>query len=131
MPVVYTDRVHPVNMISVHTMCEHAPMSEMSERLKEARTKAGYASARSAALKFGWPVSTYGAHENGQNDYDAEAAAKYAKAYRVSPGYLLTGEDPPISAEDREDLALLREARQHGILGEVRKYVRFRLSETE
>ncbi len=106
-------------------------MSDMSDRLKEARAKAGYASARSAALKFGWPVSTYGAHENGQNDYDAEAAAKYAKAYRVSPAYLLTGENPPLSAEDREDLALLREARDRGILGEVMKYVRFRLSETE
>ena len=41
-------------------------MSEMGERLKQARIAAGHISARSAALKFGWTPSTYGAHENGQ-----------------------------------------------------------------
>ena len=131
MTAIYTNRVHVVNMISVHTLCEHLAMSEMGERLKQARIAAGHISARSAALKFGWTPSTYGAHENGQNDFDAEIAVEYARAFRVFSGWLLTGEDGPLSPDDREDLALLRQARDHGVIGEVRKYVRFRLLETE
>lgn len=65
----------------------------MHERLRNARIKAGYKSARRAALRFGWSVSTYAAHENGQNRFDAESARAYGRAFSVSPGWLLTGED--------------------------------------
>jgi phage repressor protein C with HTH and peptisase S24 domain len=65
---------------------------DMGERLRSARFSAGFNSARSAAIKFGWTPSTYAAHENGQNEFDPERAAIYAKAFKVSPGWLLTGE---------------------------------------
>lgn len=70
-----------------------APMDEtMGQRLKSARIAVGIESARAAAKRFGWTLSTYAAHENGQNNFDAEVANAYAKAYRVSAAWLLTGE---------------------------------------
>jgi phage repressor protein C with HTH and peptisase S24 domain len=69
--------------------------STMGERLREARRAAGFTSARSAAIKHGWGVSTYAAHENGQNEFDAETAEKYARAFKkTSAAWLLTGEGP-------------------------------------
>lgn len=67
-------------------------MDTMGERLRAARKNAKFGSARSAAIRFGWPPSTYAAHENGQNEFDAEAAQDYARAFRVSAAWLLTGE---------------------------------------
>jgi phage repressor protein C with HTH and peptisase S24 domain len=68
-------------------------MSEASERLRQARKDAGFRSARAAALKFGWKPSTYASHENGQTpEIPHEAARDYARAFKVSPGWLLTGE---------------------------------------
>lgn len=39
--------------------------------------------------------STYRAHENGQNDFGVEEAERYAKFYRISAAWLLTGKDAP------------------------------------
>jgi phage repressor protein C with HTH and peptisase S24 domain len=91
--------VQNVNMIYVYTLCETAPMSDMGDRLKTARAAAGYPSARAAATKKGWKVSTYSAHENGQNEYGADEARKYGKAFKVAAGYLLTGD----GAEDAKE----------------------------
>ena len=66
----------------------------MKDRLRQARIDAGFKSARAAAIKFGWTPSTYAAHENGQNEFDGTAARTYGKAFKSSPGYLLTGEGP-------------------------------------
>jgi SOS-response transcriptional repressor LexA len=65
----------------------------MGERLKQARVNAGYRSARAAAIDHSWTVSTYAAHENGQNEFDPAAAETYGQAFRVSSGWLLTGEN--------------------------------------
>lgn len=64
----------------------------MHDRLKKARISAGYSTATDAIRRFGWKGSTYRAHENSQNQYDAETAKIYGQAYGVSPGWLLTGE---------------------------------------
>jgi SOS-response transcriptional repressor LexA len=64
----------------------------MGERLKAAREGAGFRSARQAAIKNGWTLSTYAAHENGQNEFDPAAAETYAYAFGVGSGWLLTGE---------------------------------------
>jgi len=56
---------------------------------------AGFSSARSAALAHGWGVSTYTAHENGQNGYGPETAATYAKAFKTSAEWLMFGTEPP------------------------------------
>jgi SOS-response transcriptional repressor LexA len=70
-------------------------METMGERLRHAREQAGFKSARSAALKHGWGSSTYAAHENGQNKFDDQAAITYAKAFKVSAGWLVTGDGAP------------------------------------
>ncbi len=79
----------------------YMPMQTMGKRLQWAREKAGLVSKLAAAKRFGWKTSTYGAHENGQNDYDDKDAAKYAKAFKVSAGWLLTGEGSPTSKSIR------------------------------
>lgn len=65
--------------------------TDMGERLRQAR-KAKYKSGRAAALAMGVPFSTYAAHENGQNEFDTEAAQRYARRFGVSAAWLLTGE---------------------------------------
>lgn len=77
----------------VYTFCDNMPMEEsMGDRLKAARLKAGYKSARGAALAMGWPPSSYAAHENGQNDFSPDDAERYARAFKTTAGWLLTGE---------------------------------------
>lgn len=65
--------------------------STLGSRLKHARIKSGYASAAAACERFGWALSKYRAHENGQNQYKVKDAEIYAKAYGVTPAWLLTG----------------------------------------
>ncbi|WP_331326497.1 LexA family transcriptional regulator [Methylobacterium fujisawaense] len=80
-------------MISVDGLLQGCGMAEtMNERLRQARKAAGFSSARSAALRFKWGESTYGAHENGQNDFDEEKAKIYGQAFKVRPAWLLFGE---------------------------------------
>lgn len=67
----------------------------MGDRLKASRLAAKTGSARATALKFGWTVSTYAAHENGQNQFGEAEARDYARRFRVSAGWLLTGDEDP------------------------------------
>lgn len=67
-------------------------MGERHARLIEARKRAGFTSALSAAKRHAWKPSTYASHENGQTPLPVEAAYDYARAFKVSPGWLLTGE---------------------------------------
>lgn len=67
----------------------------MHERLRRARLLAGFDTARAAIERFGWKPSTYRAHENGQNKFRASDSAVYARSYKVSPSWLLFGEQAP------------------------------------
>lgn len=65
----------------------------IGDRLKAARTKAGYNSAKSAAEAFGWPPSTYASHENGQTEIPPlKALERYARAFKTTVGSLLEQE---------------------------------------
>lgn len=92
-------------------------MGDMGDRLSEARARM-FKSARQAALKFGWPVSTYSAHENGQNDFGPEDAKKYAKALKTTASWLLTGE-PGIIPPQKRNL----KSSQTGTHAEVEDFV--------
>ena len=70
-------------------------LPSMHERLRRARLLAGFDTARAAIERFGWKASTYRAHENGQNNFRANDAGIYARAYRVSSSWLLFGEQGP------------------------------------
>lgn len=68
---------------------------EAARRLKQARKGAGFEKATEAAEKFGWSYGTYKKHENGSNGYSKDDATKYARAYKVSVDWLLTGKGDP------------------------------------
>lgn len=61
----------------------------MPERLRQARKDAGFESASDAANAFGWQASGYIHHENGTRAFNVEQAKRYARAFRVNPGWLL------------------------------------------
>lgn len=64
---------------------------EPAKRLEKARKDRGFEDAKAAAKFFGWSYDTYAQHENGTRGL-SRAAGKYAKAFRVSEAWLLTGE---------------------------------------
>ncbi len=61
-------------------------------RLAKARRDRGFSDAKSAAEYFGWNYTSYSQHERGERGLRRTVAEKYAKAFRVSPAWLLTGE---------------------------------------
>lgn len=63
-------------------------------RLEQARAEAGYSSPTEAARAFGWNENTYRSNENGQRAPGRASAVKYARAFRVSADWLLTGRGP-------------------------------------
>jgi hypothetical protein len=79
----------------------------MNLRLIQARKAAGFKSARSAAIKFGWTQSTYASHENGQSHYDLETAEKYAFAFGTKAIWLLHGEGS-LNDSETQSMAMLR-----------------------
>ncbi len=94
-----------------------------SGRLRWAREAAGYRSAREAARARGWPENTYRSHEDGnrvKRGFKPEDAEKYARAFKVSEHWLMTGKggaivSPPVetlSAEEAELIRLMREAKK-------------------
>lgn len=92
MPNIYRNTVHSVNKISVDLLCDPLEMGESNERLRSAREKSGFKSARAAALRYGWTVSTYASHENGQTPVPQKAAETYAPKFRTTAAWILTGE---------------------------------------
>lgn len=77
-------------------------MMSTSERLRQARINAGFDSASKAAKMHGWGVSTYIAHENGQNEYSPERAKIYAKAFKTTAEWLLFGKESPAAGIDAQ-----------------------------
>src|SRR5437763_2687 len=77
-------------------------MGTPEERLREARAKSGFGSAKSAAEAMGVPVATYIQHENGARGYGLRAE-RYARFFRVTPEWLLygRGKGDPAPAETR------------------------------
>lgn len=66
---------------------------DAAKRLVKARLLRGFPDAKAAATYFGWVYDTYSQHERGLRGL-SRVAERYAKAFRVSEGWLLTGEGP-------------------------------------
>jgi phage repressor protein C with HTH and peptisase S24 domain len=66
---------------------------EIARRLREARAKRGFPSAREAARDLGWNENTYKSHENAMRGVPLDEMKKYASAFRVSPEWLAFGRD--------------------------------------
>lgn len=75
-------------------------IEDKRKRLKLAREHAGYRSARQAALSMGWTYPTYASHENGLRDFPQKVAERYARAFRVSPEFIMFGTSPPEWAKE-------------------------------
>jgi phage repressor protein C with HTH and peptisase S24 domain len=75
-------------------------MSDKPERLREARISAGFETAADAAAYLGLATPTYTSHENGSRGITAKKAELYARAFKVSPEWLLygSGKELPKSA---------------------------------
>jgi transcriptional regulator with XRE-family HTH domain len=69
-----------------------------ARRLRWAReTKTSYSTGTDAARAFGWTVSTYLGHENGDRQPSVKAAKRYAAAYKVPWTWILDGGPPPLT----------------------------------
>lgn len=75
-------------------------MMEKHTRLAAARKAAGFDTATEAADRFGWRPSTYLGHENGSRGFKQEVAQEYARAFKVTPQWLLFGGDPEPRPQD-------------------------------
>ena len=80
-----------VNMIRIAQCDTKRIMQSPAERLRFARGYAGHPTSAAAARRFGWSPVTLRAHERGQNDLRPEVAEEYARAFGVSPAWLLYG----------------------------------------
>lgn len=67
-------------------------MTSPAERLKAARTDAGFSTAVDGAARVGVSYFTYAQHENGTRAYGKDAAQKYGRAFKVPASWLLMGE---------------------------------------
>jgi phage repressor protein C with HTH and peptisase S24 domain len=66
-------------------------MDTAAERLRRARTAAGFATASEAAAHFGWNENTYKSHENGQRNLKPDVVERYASALGVAPAWIQFG----------------------------------------
>lgn len=80
-----------------HSFDYRAEMVNAADRLRQAREKAGYGSAKLAAEAMGVPLATYIQHENGTRGYPASRADRYGRFFRVAPEWLLYGKDTNVS----------------------------------
>jgi len=74
---------------------EALDMSELKNRIREARAVAGHSNATAAARALGLVPSTYLGYENGDRAPSLEAAMTIARAYNVSLDWLLLDKGPP------------------------------------
>jgi hypothetical protein len=94
----------------------------VAAKLKSARIKAGFRSAASAALTFGWSADTLRGHESGIRGVSEKDARKYAAAFNEDERTFL----PNFSVRESEsqiarELEKLREAKADNREGEKRK----------
>lgn len=86
-------------MISEKNETRGENMPARADRLIQAREFAKYDSANAAALRFGWPASTYRAHENGTRNYKVGDAHRYAEAFGVNFDWLWHGKGKMVDAD--------------------------------
>lgn len=66
-------------------------METIGNRLEKARLAAGFTTPLDAATSLGVPYPTYKAHENGTGLFKLDTAAAYARKFKVSLDWLITG----------------------------------------
>ena len=87
---------------------------EIANRLKQARVKAGFNTAKAFAQTLRIPLSTYTKHENGQRNINYDVLQKYAKILKANITWLLTGNN-----KDRQSINM----ENHPIDTELLEYI--------
>jgi DNA-binding XRE family transcriptional regulator len=80
-----------VNMIEDKKLHDIDICEELHERLREARKRAGYRSARDFAQKQKIKERTYRSHETGEYRPSLEALMHYCRVLNRSPSWLILG----------------------------------------
>lgn len=94
----------------MQTMIDTRP--DYAKRLEDARVARGFKTAKAACDFFGWNYNSYAQHEQGNRGI-SRASAKYARSYRVSEGWLLTGEGAgPVASSSDPDSDIDKEFNQ-------------------
>lgn len=88
-------------------------MTDPAERLRIARLRAGFETAKEAAEALGFPVSTYLGHENGSRGISAKKAEIYARKYKVREQWLLYGVGPGPGSEQNGETAEIIDIVEH------------------
>lgn len=94
-------------------------MGSPNERLRQARIKAGYDTAKDAAEAMGVPVSTYIGHENGHRGFPAKRVPQYARKFKVSDCWLLYGKGDADEASPFPSADLIQQMLQEVVNDEV------------
>jgi phage repressor protein C with HTH and peptisase S24 domain len=76
--------------------------SGKADRLRLARTEAGFRSAAAAAAALGVKTPTFTSHENGTRDFGDTEAARYARAFNVAVAWLVFGDTPDDNTRKQE-----------------------------
>jgi phage repressor protein C with HTH and peptisase S24 domain len=83
--------MHLAQIICATMLVMEAESEAIGQRLKQARIARGFLSAARAARRFHWNVTSYQQAENGTRPPSRRRAAEYAKKFRISLEWLLTG----------------------------------------
>jgi SOS-response transcriptional repressor LexA len=100
-----TRRIGPAQYATYRQSVHIDIMETPAQRLKLAREKAGYTSAKAGADALGIKEAGYRHHENGTRDISYRAAQRYAKFFKTTAEWLIDG------AKEEEDLGP-KQARQ-------------------
>lgn len=84
--------------------------TEPAERLRQLRLAAGYSDMESACDRFGFKYEAYKKHENAERTIRQYKAEVYARAYKSTAAYILTGNDP-VEQLPPDEAALIRKYR--------------------
>lgn len=94
-------------------------MESPAERLRFARERAGYASAKAAAAAMGVSSATYIQHENATRGLPANRAERYARFFHTTPEWLLYGRGPAPENAPAPTNGLQRVSRFVPVVGSV------------
>ena len=88
-----------------HSSVYSQGVTDPAARLRIARLRAGFTTAKEAAESLGFPVSTYICHENGTRGISAKRAVSYARKYKVREQWLLYGVGAGPGSEQADETA--------------------------
>lgn len=92
-------------------------------RLRLARAHAKFDEPTEAAKFYNWTVSTYLSHENGTRGLTPTVAKKYAKTYKVSFPWLMSGEGTMTGPGIDADLAEMEQEESDELIKQFRRMI--------